>query len=77
VFDCGSCVVLLSGCGLWLPAQAGSRFATHDQEKCAMANILASMQALFGGYVEWWQLALVPVLIGLIWFLIWNKKRQM
>jgi len=42
-----------------------------------MANILASMQALFGGYVEWWQLALVPVLIGLIWFLIWNKKRQM
>ena len=42
-----------------------------------MSTAFSSVLALFGGYVEWWQLALLPVLIGLIWFYFWNKKRQM
>lgn len=42
-----------------------------------MSNAFASVLALFGGYVEWWQLLLVPVLIALIWFLIWSRKRQL
>lgn len=29
-----------------------------------------------GGYVTGWQLCLVPVLIGLIIFYIWYKKKQ-
>lgn len=39
----------------------------------------ASMLAIFPlfGIIEWWQLLLLPVLIGLIWFLVWNRKRQM
>ena len=28
-------------------------------------------------WLYWWQFPLLAILIGLIWFLVWNKKRQM
>ena len=28
-------------------------------------------------YFVWWQFPLLAILIGLIWFLVWQKKRQM
>ena len=36
-----------------------------------------SQLAMFGGWVEWWQLLLLAVVVGLIFFLRWYKKRQM
>jgi len=42
-----------------------------------MPIAFASMLAAVSDYVSWWQIALVPILVGLIWFYFWNKKRQM
>ena len=28
-------------------------------------------------WLYWWQFPLLAVLVGLIWFLVWNKKKQM
>jgi hypothetical protein len=33
--------------------------------------------ALLGGYVEWWQILCLLILIALISFLIWYRKKQM
>jgi len=35
------------------------------------------MLAALGDYFYWWQLPLVIVLIGLIVFMYWYRKRQM
>ena len=59
------------------PAGRKARPATASLGEVQMSTAFSSVLALFGGYVEWWQLALLPVLIGLIVFYFWNKKRQM
>jgi hypothetical protein len=39
--------------------------------------MLTPLAEVFGiEWLYWWQFPLLVVLIGLIWFLIWNKKRQ-
>jgi hypothetical protein len=37
----------------------------------------SSQLGLLGGYVEWWQIGCLVILIGLIVFLIQYRKRQM
>lgn len=37
---------------------------------------MLSMLADIGDYFVWWQIPLVLVLIGLIVFLVWWRKRQ-
>jgi type II secretory pathway component PulF len=36
-----------------------------------------NMLALFGGLVEWWQILLLLVLIGLIVFYVMYRRKQM
>jgi cytochrome c-type biogenesis protein CcmH/NrfF len=52
--------------------QIGDRFF---KETCTMSTPLAELWGI--EWLFWWQIPLLLVLIGLIWFLVWNKKRQM
>lgn len=36
-----------------------------------------ALLALFGGYVSWWQILALIVLIGLVIFLVQYRKKQM
>ncbi len=42
-----------------------------------MSTPLAFALAAISDYFVWWQLPLLLGLIGLIGFLVWNKRRQM
>jgi len=42
-----------------------------------MSTPLAFALAAFSDFFVWWQLPLLLILIGLIGFLVWNKRRQM
>jgi len=42
-----------------------------------MASPLAFALAAISDYFVWWQLPLLLVLVGLIGFLVWHKRRQM
>ncbi len=42
-----------------------------------MQNTLAFALADLSDYFEWWQFPLLLVVIGLVVFLWWNKRKQM
>ena len=37
----------------------------------------SQLAEFLGGWISWWQLVLLAVVIGLIFFLRWYKKKQM
>lgn len=39
--------------------------------------VTSSLLAMFGGWVEWWQLVLLIVLIGIIIFWVRYRRKQM
>jgi hypothetical protein len=41
-------------------------------------SIMAPLAELFGiEWLYWWQIPLLGVLVGLIFFLVWYRRRQM